>query len=80
MDLQPVTNVYGHEFSLNVAIADGLDWTGKSPKWVHYCLIQLGDNKDAAMEKANTIKAAMGEGFKFTLRASPKVASYSEDI
>lgn len=80
MELETTTSVYGHDFSLNVAVKDGLDWTGKAPKWVHYCLIQLGDNKVQAQAKAETIKAAMGEDYKFTLRASPKVASYSEDI
>jgi hypothetical protein len=80
MELHNTISVYGHEFSLNVAVKDGLDWTGKAPKWVHYCLIQLGDNKEQAQAKAQTIKAAMGDDYKCTLRASPKVASYSEDI
>lgn len=80
MQLETTTSVYGHEFSLNVAVKAGLDWTGKAPKWVHFCLIQLGDDKERAMAKAALIKEAMGEEYKFTLRASPKVGSYSEDI
>ncbi|UAV89771.1 hypothetical protein [Pseudomonas phage COT4] len=80
MQLEKTTTVYGHQFSLNVAVKQGLDWTGKAPKWVHFCHIELGDDQEQAQAKAATIKAAMGDDYKCTLRASPKVASYSEDL
>lgn len=80
MNLENTVSVYGHVFTLNVAVKDGLDWTGKAPKFVHYCLIQLGDDKIQAWCKAERIKQLMGDDYKFTFCATPKVGSYSEDI
>lgn len=80
MELQSKVTVYGHKFSLNVAVKDGLDWTGKAPKYVHFCLIELGDDKEKAFQKAQIIKKAMGEEYKFNLCADPITWKYSEKI
>lgn len=82
MNLEAKTTVYGHEFSMNVAVQDGISWNGKDPAYKHFCLIQLGDDEAQAMAKAQTIKAAMAAMgvYKFTIQAKPKVAYYSEEI
>jgi len=82
MKLETTTQVYGHSFSLNVSVKSGMDWTGKAPKYVHFCLIELGDDHDQAMGKAAVIKSLMAAGgvYKFTLKAAPKVAGYSQEM
>lgn len=81
MNLAKTATVYGHDFSLNVAVKSGMDWTGKAPAYKHFCLIQLGDDQSQAEAKAAIIQDAMGDAFyKFTLRATPKVATHSEEL
>ena len=80
MELEKTTAVYGHVFRLNVAVENGTDWTGKGKAYKHFCLIDLGEDFEQAKVKAMTIKIAMGELYKFTLKAEPKVAHYSEEI
>lgn len=82
MKLENTTSVYGHTFSLNVSVKSGMDWTGEKPAYTHFCLIQLGDDKAQAEGKAAVIKSLMAAGgvYKFTLQATPKVASYSEEL
>lgn len=81
MNLETTTRVYGHKFSLNIAVKVGLDWTGKAPLYTHYCVIELGDDQAVAEFEAGNIIAKFGRDcFKFTLRAEPKVATYSEEL
>lgn len=57
------------KYELNVAVKDGLDWTGKAPRFVHFVLVQLGDNLSEAAEKADLIMQKFGkEDYSFSFR------------
>lgn len=57
------------KYELNVAIKQGKDWTGKGDKFVHFMLVQLGDDLSIAAERAEVVMQKFGtEEFKFSFR------------
>lgn len=83
MDLPVSSTNYGFTFTLNVAVKTSrMNWNGTEPAYAHFCLIELGDNQADAEDKARTIKAAMSAMgcYKFTMQATPKICTYSEEL
>lgn len=81
MKLERTTSVYGHSFELNVAVECGRNWNDTAPAYKHFCMINLStDDLEEAKTKAHTIKASMGDKYKCTLRAIPKVAFHTEEV
>lgn len=80
MELVKTVTAYGHTFSLNVAIADGMNYNNTRPFYKHFCLIQLGDDEVIAHAKAHVIAKKFGDDYKCTLRATPIVESLCQDI
>lgn len=81
MQLSDTTSVYGHTFELNIAVENGLNWSGKEPSYKHFCMVQLNaDSLEEAQAKAIIIKQNMGDKYKCTLRAIPKVAFNTQEV
>jgi hypothetical protein len=80
MKLENTIEVWGHTFTMNVAIQDGLNWNGSAPVYKHFCSIELGDDEVVARAKAHTIAIKFGDLYKCTLQAHPKVATRSYEL
>lgn len=67
------------KYELNVAVKSGLDWTGKAPKYVHFMLVQLGDDLSAAAEIADVVMQKFGEEeYKFSFRTINTTSTIEE--